>query len=58
MKIKKLFQVLVVGGATLGAVACGPGPDNNNGNNQNPLTSDGGTGGGNNDGGGGGTHFW
>ena len=59
MKLKRLFQVLVVGGATLGATVgttgCGPGSDNGQGTN--PLTSgDGGT----TDGGsgGGGPQFW
>jgi hypothetical protein len=55
MKLKKLFQVLVLGGAAIGAVKCGP-DSPNNGQNQNPLTNDGGTSGGNPDGGG--VHFW
>jgi hypothetical protein len=43
MKLKKLFQVLVLGGASLGALAqCGPG---NSGDNDPPPTppSDGGS---------------
>jgi hypothetical protein len=58
MKLKKLFQVLVVGGAALGATvsttSCGPGSDNGKGTN--PLTgADGGT---TDGGGGGGPQFW
>jgi hypothetical protein len=56
MKLKKLFQVLVVGGAAIGAMKCGPDTSNNNNQNNNALTSDGGTNGGNPDGGG--VHFW
>lgn len=55
MKLKKLFQVLVVGGATLGAAKCGPTSDPNP-----PPPDDGGTT--NTDGGtrnlDGGVHFW
>lgn len=45
MKLKKLFHVLVVGGATLGAAGCGPGPDQPlpEPSTQNPPSTDGGT---------------
>jgi hypothetical protein len=63
MKLKKLFHVLVVGGATLGAtMGCGPGGSDPNGQGTSPLSGndggspDGGTGGGG--GGGGGPQFW
>ncbi len=54
MKIKKLFQVLVLGGTTLGLgiAACGGDSGNNNGGQQQTLP-DGGTGGGGGGGGGG-----
>ncbi len=59
MQIRKLFRVLVAGGAILGGViGCG-GSDNSQGQTSSPTT--GGDGGTNPDGGmpgGGGTHGW
>jgi hypothetical protein len=62
MKLKRLFQVLVIGGATLGAAACGSSSNQNqqdpdSGNNDandggSTQTNDGGR---NPDGG---PHFW
>lgn len=44
MKFKKLFQVLVVGGATLGLTNCGAGSSKNNtGTNSASSSTDGGT---------------
>lgn len=45
MKIKKLFQVLVLGGATLGLgiAACGGDNGNTNPNGQTQTQTDGGT---------------
>ncbi len=61
MDIKKLFHVLVMGGAILGgASGCGGGDKNPNASG-NPSTTGPGTGtsdGGSDDGGGGGTHGW
>jgi hypothetical protein len=61
MKLKRLFQVLVVGGATLGAtMGCGPGGSSNCQGNNSPGgdggNPDGGSCGGG--GGGGGPQFW
>jgi hypothetical protein len=67
MKLKKLFHVLVLGGAAVGLPHCGPGPEADpngsvsNGVNNGGTLPDGGTlppsdGGGG--GGGGGPHFW
>src|SRR5262249_50726453 len=55
MKLKKLFQVLVLGGTALGlgVVACGGSDGNNNGGGQQQTLPDGGTGGGGGGGGGG-----
>jgi hypothetical protein len=39
MDIKKLFRVLVVGGATLGLAHCGPGGTDNNGNDVNGVNN-------------------
>jgi hypothetical protein len=62
MKLKKLFQILVLGGASVGALSgCGPG--DSGGNDPPPPPNDGGTTG-NTDGGqrlpdgGVGPHFW
>jgi len=56
MKIKKLFQVLVLGGTALGlgVVACGRSDGSNNNGGQQQTLPDGGTGGG----GGGGPPGW
>jgi len=59
MKIKKLFQVLVLGGTTLalGIAACG-GDNGGGGGGQQQTLPDGGTGGGGGGGGGGGPPGW